>query len=435
MPAFSLPRSALRLHQLRLAPLFAQRNQPRLATTASVALCLALAACAPQGAAPSAKGTQKPPPEINMIKVHAQDLPQVYEYVGQTAGSNEAEIRARVTGMLQARLYVEGSKIKQGEPLFELDPGTYATQKNNAEAALALSQARINQAQREYDRLAPLAKEKAISQKEADDAKTALEIAQANFKQAQAQFAEAKLNLEYTGIKAPFTGIVGTASKSVGSMVTPADGFLTTMVQTDPMYVNFSLTENDYLKLMAEVAQKKVQLPGKRANDGSLPFSVKLKLADGSIYGFSGKMNFASEKINPSTASIEARAEVANPDGMLRPGQFVRVQLQGAQRANAITVPQRAVRDGPMGKMVFVVSNDNKLVPRPVQLDAWTNGDWVVTKGLQDGEQVMVDGFIKAHDPGMLVKPILLTANAKDAKASAASPADANATPKTAATH
>jgi membrane fusion protein (multidrug efflux system) len=131
---------------------------------------------------------------------------------------------------------------------------------------------------------------------------------------------------------------------------------------------------------------------------------------------------------------------VANPDGILRPGQFVRVQLQGAQRASAITVPQRAVRDGPMGKMVFVVSNDNKLVPRPVELDAWTKGDWVVTKGLQDGEQVMVDGFIKAHDPGMLVKPILLTAAqaanpSSGAPAASSSAATSAATPSPAASH
>lgn len=403
------------------APLAQRSSFFKLAGIALACAALAtLAACnktPPAGMA--GPGGQMPAPEVNIVKVQAQNLPQSYEYVGQTAGSNEAEVRARVTGVLQTRAYAEGSKVQKDQLLFEIDPGTFATQKANSEAALAVAQARLNQAQREYQRLAPLLSEKAASQKEVDDVKSTLEIAQASFKQAQAQFAEAKLNLDYTRVKAPFTGVAGTASKSIGNLVTPSDGVLTTMVQTDPMYVNFSLTESDYLKLMREVEQNKVLLPGKRGNDGSLPFEVKLKLADGSIFGALGKMNFSSEKINPTTASIDARAQIANPAGVLRPGQFVRVMLQGAVRAQAITVPQRAVLDGPAGKMVFVVTPDNKLAPRPVELDAWSKGEWIVTKGLADGEQVMVDGFIKAHKPGMVVKPMLLTA----ATATAANPA------------
>lgn len=417
----------------RRSPLFTLASMAfACATLASVVACNKTP---PAGMAGPAG--QMPAPEVNIVKVKAQDLPQTYEYVGQTAGSNEAEVRARVTGVLQARSYVEGSKVQKDQLLFEIDPGTFATQKTNAEAAMAVAQARLNQAQREFQRLAPLLTEKAVSQKEVDDAKSTFEIAQASFKQAQAQFAEAKLNMDYTRVKAPFTGVAGKASKSIGNMVTPSDGVLTTMLQTDPMYVNFSLTESDYLKLMREVAQNKILLPGKRASDGSLPFDVKLKLADGSIFGTSGKMNFSSEKINPTTASIEARAQVANPEGVLRPGQFVRVMLQGAVRPHAISVPQRAVLDGPAGKMVFVVTADNKLAPRPVELDAWNQGDWIVTKGLADGEQVMVDGFIKAHKPGMLVKPVLLSAALANPKepAQAAKTASTPATASSSASH
>ena len=135
---------------------------------------------------------------------------------------------------------------------------------------------------------------------------------------------------------------------------------------------------------------------------------MQLKLADGTLFPTLGKMNFSSEKINPATGGFDARAQVPNANGLLRPGQFVRVILKGAQRTNAIAIPQRAVLDSPMGKMVFTITPDNKLVPRPVELDGWSNGEWIVTKGLQGGERVLVDGFIKAHDPGMTVTPVPL---------------------------
>ena len=251
-----------------------------------------------------------------------------------------------------------------------------------------------------------LAAEKAVSQKESDDSKSALETAEASLKQVQAQANEARLNLGYTRVVAPIAGTTGIASKADGSLVTTADSLLTTIVQTNPIYVNFSVSESDFLRMNKQLNAGQLSVPGKRMANGSLGFEVKVKQADGSIFARAGKMNFASEKVNPQTGSIDARAEIPNPDGSLRPGQFVRVMLSGASRPNSISVPQRAVIDSPFGKIVFTVSPDNKLAPRPVELGGWTHGEWIVTKGLQSGDRVLVEGFIKAHEPGMVVKPV-----------------------------
>lgn len=364
-----------------------------------------------------------PPPEVTFVMVQQRDIATGFEYPGQTAGSRETEVRARVSGILENRLYEEGSFVKAGTVLFQIDPGTYRTQLASAEANAGVAQAKLNQAKRELARLGPLAAENAISQKELDDAKSTDETASATLKQTQALVNEARLNLGYTKVIAPIAGFTGMASKANGSLVTPNDSLLTTLVQTDPVYVNFSVPEADYLKLAKDVSNGKVSLPGQRAANGSQAFAVQLKLADGTLFPTLGKMNFASEKINLATGGFDARAQVPNADGRLRPGQFVRVILKGAQRTNAIAIPQRAVIDSPMGKIVFTITPDNKLAPRPVELDGWSNGEWIVTKGLQGGERVLVDGFIKAHDPGMTVTPVPLASKMASAAASPAADA------------
>lgn len=402
-----------------------RRSWCRVAAAVVIAAPLLLSACSKTDEKVKAAGPGRgmPPPEVNVITVQPKDLGMSYEYVGQTAGSRETEVRARISGILENRLYEEGSRVKAGTPLFQIDQGAYRTQLASAEAAAAVSEAKLNQARREAARLAPLAAEKAISQKEFDDAKSLLETSQASLKQARAQVNEARLNFGYTKVLAPISGITGTAAKSNGSLVTPTDSLLTTLVQTDPIYVNFTVSEADYLKLSKDIGSGRITLPGKRAANGSLAFDVKIKLADGSIFPRTGKLNFASEKINPANGGFDARAQIPNPDNALRPGEFVRVMLGGASRANTIAVPQRAVIDSPVGKIVFTVTPDNKLAPRPVELDGWANGEWIVTKGLQGGERVVVDGFIKAHDPGMTVKPVALPAvTASPAMSASATP-------------
>lgn len=375
-----------------------------LAALAALA-CLALAGCGKPGQAASAPGGM-PPPEVSVMTLQATALPVEMEYTGQTAGSRETEVRARVAGILQKRLYQEGAVVAAGAPLFQIDPATFQNQLASAEAAVALATARVNQTRRDHTRLAPLAQEKAVSQKEFDDSASALESAEATLKQAQAQASEARLNLSYTRVSAPIGGTTGVAAKSEGSLVSGADGLLTTIVQTNPMYVNFSVSEADLLRMTQQVKSGQMKVPGSRAANGSLGFTAQVKLADGSLHPRSGKLNFSSEKVNPQTGSFDVRAEIPNPDGSLRPGQFVRVLLSGANRPDSISVPQRAVIDSPFGKMVFAVTADNKLEPRPVQLDGWSQGNWIVTQGLKSGDRILVEGFIKAHDPGMTVKPV-----------------------------
>ncbi len=400
-----------------------------------LSLPILLIACGPSGGnAPAGPSGGTPPPEVSVITVQAKAQPVELEFVGQTAGSRETEVRARVAGILQQRLFVEGTAVQAGTPLFQIDPATFQNQLASAEANLAVAEARVKQARRDHGRTAPLAAEKAISQKEADDSQSALESAEAALKQSQAQVNEARLNLAYTKVLAPIAGVTSTAAKSDGNLITASDSLLTTIVQTNPMYVNFSLSEADVLRMTKQLGAGQLNLPGsaqgKRAANGSLGFSVKVKLADGGLYPREGKLNFTSEKVNPQTGSFEARAEIPNPDGVLRPGQFVRVMLGGATRPNSLSVPQRAVIDSPFGKIVFVVNKDDKLEPRPVELDGWSQGDWIVTKGVQAGERVLVEGFIKAHDPGMTVKPVPYVAGAAvPGTGAAAAPAAAGQAP------
>jgi membrane fusion protein, multidrug efflux system len=353
-----------------------------------------------------------PPPEVSVITVQASSKPIELEYAGQTAGSRETEVRARVAGILQRRLFTEGATVKAGQPLFQIDPANFQTQATSLDASVMLTKARLEQARRDYSRLLPLVAEKAVSQKEFDDAKSALDITEATLKQTQAQAAEAQLNLGYTKVIAPISGITTTANKSDGSLVTAADSLLTTIVQTDPMFVNFSVSESEFISLNKRVKNGKLNLPSQKSG-GNLGFGVQVKLADGSLHPQAGKLNFSGQRVNPQTGSIDVRAEIPNADGSLRPGQFVRVLLGGATRPNTISVPQRAVIDSPQGKMIFKVTPDNKLVQQPVELDGWTGGNWVVTKGLQDGDRVLVEGFIKANQPGMTVKVVPYEAASK----------------------
>ena len=383
---------------------------------------------APGGAGANAGGPPAmPPPQVSVVTVQPKDTAITFEYTGQTAGSRETEVRARVAGIVQRRLFEEGSTVKAGAALFQIDPANLQTQVASTDATVAVAEARLNQTKRDMARLAPLIAEKAISQKEFDDSKSAVETAEASVKQAHAQGNEAKLNLGYTRVTAPISGVTGTAAKADGSLVNSTD-MLTTIVQVNPIYVNFSVSEGDLLKLNKQLSSGQVAVPGKKSNNGSVAFAVTVKLSDGSTYPRQGKMNFASEKLNPTTGSFDARAEIANPEGTLRPGQFVRVILGGASRTQSITVPQRAILDGPTGKMVFKVTPENTLAPQPVEVDGWSNGEWIVTKGLVAGDRVMADGIIKANQPGMTVTPVPFVAGAAPKPASpAAAPATAPA--------
>lgn len=360
------------------------------------------------GCEPAAQPGPPPPAEVTAVSIKPEDVEVTYEYVGQTAGFREVEVRARVTGILLHENYKEGARVTQGQSLFTVDPAQYRAAANRAEADVATAEAKLAQAQRDLKRIKPVFEANAISRKEYDDAISVEQIAAAEAKAANARLAEAKLNLNYTRVESPITGIAGRALRSAGSLVSGPEILLTTVTQTDPMYVIFGIPDRDRLTIRQEVDDKRLVLP----KNGE--FRVDVKRADGGMYDKSGKLNFTDVRVNPQTGTSEARAVVPNPNGVLRSGEFVRVVLSGARRPNAVRVPQRAVIEGPNGKFVYVVA-DGKAEPRPVQVGAWSGDNWIITSGLAAGDQVIVDGVLKIR-PGA---PVQSAPPAKDAPAAA----------------
>lgn len=389
----------------------ASRARARLAA-AALAIAV-LAACGQQGQQGGFHGF--PPAPVTLLEVRAATVPLTFEYVGQTAGSKEAEVRARVTGILERRAYQEGERVKEGQTMFVIDPKPYAAAVQAAEAELARAQAALAQARRDRARLEPLVGgdlEGAVSRREYDNAVSAVETAEANVKLAQANLTTARLNLSYTSVTAPVSGFASRAQKSEGSLVAPgAESLLATVSQVDPIHVNFSISENERLRLDRLRREGKLALPDDKRNG----YEVTVRLADGSVYPRKGRLAFIDARINPGTGSYDARATFDNADVGLRPGQFVRVILAGATRPDAIVVPQVAVMDGPQGKFVYVAGKSPEgqdvALPRPVTVGEWVElggaNQWIVESGLAPGDRVVVDGMAKLQ-PIPTGAPIML---------------------------
>jgi len=365
-------------------------------------LALALAACSPSNGAPD-KGGHKggpgagmPPPEVTVVTVAPQALPVTFEYVGQTAGSREVEVRARVAGILLKRNFTEGAPVRQGQSLYTIDPAPFEAAVARAEADVGAAEARLEQARKNAARLKPLYAEKAVSQKDYDDTVSAEEIGAADVKAARARLTEAKLNLSYTKVESPVSGITGRSMRQEGSLISGPDALLTSITRVDPIWVNFGVPDNEQAQIQKEVKAKQLALP-----DGN--FEVALRRADGSLYEKTGRLNFADVRVSPATGTRETRAELPNPGGALKPGEFVRVILRGATRPNAVTVPQRAVLEGPQGKFVYLVNEKNQAEPRPVEAGEWAGQSWIITGGLKPGERVIVDGVMRLG-PGAPVR-------------------------------
>jgi membrane fusion protein (multidrug efflux system) len=363
---------------------------PRTALALGVALLTA--GCGPAGGPPPF-----PPPVVSVTIVEAKDVPVTYEYVAQTAGFREVEVRARVTGILLKRNFTEGAAVKKGDSLFTIDPEPFRAAYARAEADLAVAEARLAQAKREAARLRPVFESKAVSQKELDDAVSAEQIAEAEVKSVRARLNEARLNLEFTRVESPITGTASRSVASEGTLVSGPDVLLTTVTQTDPMYVIFGIPDRDRLAIRHDVEVGRLKVP-----DGGR-FQVTVKLADGSLYAKPGVLSFADVRVNAQTGTSEARAEVANPGGVLRAGEFARVVLAGAVRPGAIVIPQRAVLESPKGKFAYIVNAEGKAEPRPLEVGDWTGDGWVINGGLKPGDKVIVDGVMKIG-PGTPVK-------------------------------
>ncbi len=339
------------------------------------------------------------PAQVSIVEVKPATIDVTYDYAAQIAGFKDVEIRARVTGILQKRLYQEGGPVKSGQSLFQIDAAPFQTVLARAQANLASAEARAAQAERNLKRVQPLQETRAVSQREIDDAASLQQVAAAEVRAARTQVNEAQLNLRYTRVESPVTGIAGRSLKSEGSLVSGPDVLLTTVSQVDRVYVIFGIPDSDQLAIRKGIDTGRLVLPADKK------LIVNLKLGDGSTYGKTGKVDFSDIRINTLTGTVEARADLPNPDMLLRPGQFARVELSGAQRPAAIVVPQRAVLEGPKGKFVYTVNTKSAAEPRPVKVGAWQRESWVIEEGLHAGDRVIVDGVMKIG-PGAPVKVV-----------------------------
>lgn len=334
-----------------------------------------------------------PPPKVEVTTVTAQSVPNVVELPGRVQAVRVAEIRARVDGIIQRRLYEEGTEVKAGTALFQIDPREMQADLNAAQAALERAEATALNAAQDVKRYKGLVAKQAISQQEYDTALARLRTATADVSEAKAAVESAELNLEYTTVTAPITGRAGRAQVTEGALVTAANGtLLTTVEQFDPVYVNFSQSSSDLLALRAQVASGELKLPGKGR------VSVKLILENGSEYPYTGYIDFLAMTIDVSTGTVALRAEVPNPNLLLLPGQFVRARINAGVRPNGFLVPQRAVMISDRGARVLLVGKDDLVTSRDIELGDLLGSDWAVRDGLRAGDRVIVEGGQNARD-------------------------------------
>lgn len=351
-----------------------------------------------------AEVAEQPPVDVTVITVKPKDTQVIPEFDGQTVSSRQVTIMARVDGFLDKRVYTEGSMIKAGEVMFQQDARPFKAQLDAAKGALAAQEARWETTKKNLARVKPLAALNALSQKDLDDAIGSELSAAASVQTARADVEQAQLNLGYTTITSPLAGRSSYARVQEGAYVSSSNNLLTYVDQVDPIYVNFSLSENQLLEMSGLVQSGILQTPK------DMNYEVKLGLADGKQYAQSGRITFADADFNKSTGTYLIRATVPNPDAELRPGQFVRVSLLGSVALNAIAVPQQAVLQGAKGHFVMVVDKDNKAEIRPVEVGNWYKDQWFIRSGLAAGDVVVVDGMIKLA-PGARVKATEAAAN------------------------
>jgi membrane fusion protein (multidrug efflux system) len=372
------------------------------------------------GAGPAAA---PPPAEVGVVVANPGDVGLQTELPGRLEASRVAQVRARVAGILQKRLFREGSDVKAGQPLFQIDSASYQATLDSALASVAKAEANVMQTTALVERYTPLAAANAISQQDLVNAQAAQKQAQADVAATRAAVQTARINLGYASVTAPISGRIGRALVTEGALVGQGEATqLAVVQQTDPLYLNFTQSASEALKLRTALENGRL----KRA-PGADAASVRLVLEDGTEYAKSGKLLFSDLTVDSTSGQITLRAEVPNPGGRLLPGLYVRVRLEQAQASNAILLPQQAVNRTDKGDTVMVVDGDGKVSPRPVKVGSARNNQWVVLDGLKAGEQVMVDGFQKLRGNAP-VKPVpwMPTGAAKaPADTAAAAPATA----------
>lgn len=346
--------------------------------------------------------TSPPPatPEVSVLTITPQDVPVAAEYVAQTRSSHLVNIQARVSGFLEKRLYTEGALVKEGQVLFQMDPRPFQVQLDQARAALVKQETALETARLNLARIKPLTLQNALSQKDLDDATGQYQSTAAAVEQAKAQVEAAKLDLSYTTITSPVAGLSSSARQTDGAYINPQNSLLTTVEVVSPMWVTFSLSENEMQRHRDQVASGFLRPPKDNA------FTVEIVLSDGSVYPHTGRITFAEPSYNPQTGTFLIRASVENPDGILRSNQYVRARLKGAVRPDAVLLPQRAVHQGSKGQFVWTVNPDCKAEQRPVVTGGWQGDNWFILEGLHAADQVVIDGGLTLQ-PGtaVTVKP------------------------------
>ena len=384
--AIRYPASRVRNRHREQTNHFASFTLTGMTTLAALLLSMMLAGCGPKEGQQPAAAAAPPPPEVDVMTVTAGSVMLTQDLPGRIQAHRTAQVRARVEGIVEKRLFLEGSDVKAGDMLFQIDARNYQATYNSAKADVAV-------ARQNLERYRPLLEAKAVSQQDYD-------LAEARLKQAEAALSRAQLDLENTHVPAPISGRIGRTQVTEGALVGRGEAtLLATIEQLDPIYVNFTQPGADVLRLRQAIKNGKLR----RAESPK----VELLLEDGSTYSQPGKIFFTDMAVDPSTGAVSLRAKFSNPQGELLPGMFVRIRFPEAMADNAIRVPQRAVQAGPQGQFVMIVAPDGKAAPQPIKTGGMAGADFIVGSGLKGREQVIVNGLQKAR-PGTPVKAVPL---------------------------
>jgi membrane fusion protein (multidrug efflux system) len=344
----------------------------------------------------------QPVPQVEVMTVATQAVPDEPEFIGQAEASRPVEIRPQVTGILKAVLYREGRDVKKGDRLYQIDPIPFQGAAASAKAKIAQAEARLVQAKQDLARVKPLLAEQAVSQKDVDDAVAGDLAAEAALQGAKADLIKAQFDLDNTLITAPIDGLIERSRFYEGRLVSAQTDLLTVIHRVDPMYVVVSVPETFILKRRRDIETKRIQHPGDYKLRGVLT------LMDGTVYPHEGVLDLLDPGLRTETGSRQTRMTFPNPKRILLPGQFVKLRFTGDTKPDAILIPQRAVLQGPQGPFVFVVNRDEKVEIRDVAASDWKGDQWLIDSGLNAGDRVIVNGLMKIG-PGAPVKAVPMT--------------------------
>jgi membrane fusion protein (multidrug efflux system) len=380
---------------------------------------LLLAACGKGAGNTPAQGAAPPPPEVGVVTVATGDVGLVTELPGRLEPARVAQVRARAAGIVQQRLFREGSDVRAGQVLYRIEAGALSAAQSSSQASLARAQANLAQATALAQRYRPLVEANAISKQEYANAVAAEKTAEADVAAARAGVRTSEINLGYATVTSPISGRIGRSLVTEGALVGQGETTpLAVVQQINPLYVNFTQPVGEVMNLRRAMEQGRLKRAGAEGAE------VRVILEDGTEHPQVGRLLFADLTVDQATGQVSLRAEVPNPRAMLLPGMYVRVRLEQAKATNAMLLPQQAVTRSPQGDTVMVVAASGQVAPRTIKVGGSQEGKWVVLEGLQPGEKVMVDGFQKLR-PGAPVKPVPWSAAPAAAAASAARPASA----------